>query len=378
MGRKVCNIFSIFLVALFLLTGCQKEEEYEEPNNIDLKQREAIEINDSIFTNQDLELKISEVSVDIDSRAEARTCFVYEEKVFYSLDYEFFFQDPTWSDGIEFDKSYNTQIRMYDMKSGEDRLLYQYDEEFCVVVLSLQYNGKTLIWEESNSHSVAWKIMAYDIEEDIKPHVLFKYGDVDGELNSATPKITEDSVLWYDLIKGRDYESVIYKYDFMRNNITVLKDGIDTWTPYARITLEDNVLLTYKYQNDSTSIFIEKESDCVTVETLGKVEALRGNNEMCAWRKSAEKHKNIQVYDIKNDLFYYIPTDYYFSFTVLDNVIIVNQDNGVYAYNIIDKTYMSIRESEGTYCGYLFDGWNCKYSFVNEDEDSKFTIMIIK
>lgn len=382
MRKKVCYIFPIFLASVALLTGCQKEEEDKELNIIDLTQREAIEISDSIFTEQNLELEVSEVSVEIDSRAGARSCFLYENKIFYSLDYEAFFQDSTWNEGQTFDKTYNTQIRMYDINSGEDKLIYQYDEEYCVIVQSLQYNGKTLIWEESSVQNDAWKVMACDVVgtdlEAKMPYVLFKYGDADGKLNSATPIITEDAVLWYDLIKGRDYESVIYKYDFKQNNITVLKSGIDTWTPYDRVICEGNLLISYKYGADSSNIFIEEGTNTITVDILGKVAGLRGNNKICAWKKSVDENREIQVYDIKNDDFYYVCTDYFFSFAVLDDTLIINQDNGVWAYDIENMTYMPIQECDGIYCGYIFDGYKCKYSFVRENEDSKFTVLIIK
>ena len=141
---------------------------------------------------------------------------------------------------------------------------------------------------------------------------------------------------------------------------------------------EGNLLISYKYGADSSNIFIEEGTNTITVDILGKVAGLRGNNKICAWKKSVDENREIQVYDIKNDDFYYVCTDYFFSFAVLDDTLIINQDNGVWAYDIENMTYMPIQECDGIYCGYIFDGYKCKYSFVRENEDSKFTVLIIK
>ena len=129
-----------------------------------MKEKEAVEINDSLFEKQDLDLKVSEVSIDLEPYAEVRTCCLYNEKVFYALDYMNFYDDPMGEKGEqEFDKRHNSQIRMYDILSGEDRLVYQYNEDFCVAITDLQFNGEYLLWEDYNEYQGDWTIKCCQI-----------------------------------------------------------------------------------------------------------------------------------------------------------------------------------------------------------------------
>ena len=214
--------------------------------------------------------------------------------------------------------------------------------------------------------------------ESIQSEILLKNGYVVGELSTITPLITEDSVYWYDLVKYENYYFVIYRYDLEQKEISVHRKGLDTYSPYMHISLEEDTLLTYRYEDDYTTIFMEEGNDCITIDTLGKVEELKGNNRICVWNTAENEREKVFLYDVVKNEYYYIPCNYVFSFSVYDNVIIINKLDGIYAYDIESKTYMSIKESDSTYCKYIYDGIDCRYALVREYDESRFVLLIIK
>lgn len=137
-SMKKRSDLSIFLISLLFLTACAKD-----PEVVDLSDKDAIQTveyteSETLSNN----IIMEKCSINIPENGSINNFSVYNDTIYYALDYFLKYDNPTGEKVIPaFDKRDNTQIRAYNMNDKTDTLLYQYEEERCMTVTDIQCNG---------------------------------------------------------------------------------------------------------------------------------------------------------------------------------------------------------------------------------------------
>lgn len=81
------------------------------------------------------------------------------------------------------------------------------------------------------------------------------------------------------------------------------------------------------------------------------------NGEICVWSKGYEDRSVLFVYNIKDQSIEKIAASEIFSYGLIDEILIINQKEGIFGYDIKSKEYsVLIDKEEGTY-GFTFQGF---------------------
>lgn len=381
MKKCVCLIISLCIA--FLLCGCEKQESniHGENSEIEIKHVDIdISLVDSMFLLNNLletsefPARYTEISFAMDEKASVNAFCVEEDSIYYALSYRQFYEEGP----VKFDPRHNTQIRAYNMKTQEDSLLYQYNESFCVTVTDMCCNGELLIWEDYDKFETDWCIKAMSITTKGAAETLIESSNINERLTTITPTLTEDAIYWYELMDIENNLFALYKYDLAMREITLEQENRNLATPYAHVPIIDGVLTTCRYRDDTSIIEIGKDKDVIRIEVAGNIDDARCNGDICVWKAGVSNQNALFVYDIQNDLCVKIDCGYFFSYALDDNYIIVNQENGIYAYDIVKKTYTVLKETDEIGCLYTFTGNDAVYSEIMDREPNKFSVMFIR
>ena len=96
-------------------------------------------------------MTISEHVIKLDENASIDEYIFAGEKLYYAIGYASYYY-PFIQEGKElpdFKNEYNSQIRVYDIATGEDTVLYQYQKDYAVEIGNMRCNGECLIWTEA-------------------------------------------------------------------------------------------------------------------------------------------------------------------------------------------------------------------------------------
>lgn len=348
------------LILTFILTSCSKSE-VETINISDSGQVKTYDYQESDFIAE--KVKIDDFEINTQSDGNIRTFCIYDDTMYYTLDFLNYFENSTGlKSDIVFEEKYNTQIRSYNLESGNDILLYQYEEEECIEVTDMQCNGKELVWEDYTKENT-WNIKKMTINSDTLPEDIFSYDAEKGKMDSITLSITADSLFWFDQIDNGDKPIILNKYDFKSKKITIEKKGLSLSSPYEHVNLTDGVCTTYETNKDDTTIIhvIDvKNKDQLDISEPGSVSSPISNGEFCVWVKGYDSNdrKTLFIYDITRDTLEQIEIPYAFSYGIIKDLILVNQQDGIYCYDVKNKEYKNLIETENISYGYTFQGLN--------------------
>ena len=348
--RKWFVLFIMSLCIAFLLCGCENQEdinteknEIGQNQNIDYSLVENLPLSKNVLREiADFPLSCSEISGLEKGEAVCNAFCVEKDEVYYALCYGALYE----LEYRGFDSSHNTQIRVYNMKTQEDKLLYQYNEDFCVDVTDMYCNGEILIWEDYGTSEEMWTIKGLALDEDEKVEVLIEGGMYNNSMSTITPTLTDDAIYWYDVMDAENGEYALYKYDLSTREISLMQACRNLATPYTHVPIIDEVLTTYIYQDDTSIIEICKDADVARIEVPGHIDDARSNGKICAWKTDINGDNLLNVYDIRRREYIEIDCGYFFSYALYDNYIIVNQENGLYVYDILTKTYSVLKKTD--------------------------------
>lgn len=375
MNNKIMRLFSLLLI-LFCLVGCGNKN--GESVNTETKES-TVEMSTSDMNLVESSYQMDEFLIKHEKDVNVETFAFSGGKVYYSVNYSFYYENNEGdAEEKQFDKTHNTQIRVYDTVKKIDEVLYQYEEAFCVHISDMQCNGKYLIWEDYGIDDTIWRVNSLNLERNEEPKICFTNDTVQGQLDTITLSITSDSIYWYDLNKSED-GSILYKYNLNSEEVSTVKEDIDTSTPYTHVSIMNDALTTYRYVDDKTEITIESSNGEKKIEVEGNITNAQSDGQICAWLRGTDSNDRSRLYvlDINNNVTYVINCDYIFSFSIRDGFIFVNQNNGIYMYDVINKQYSVIKESDGIYCGYMYYGLNELYTDVNTISYDTFSVAII-
>lgn len=375
MTRYLCAILTFMFI---FTTGCSQNK----TKVIDLtggEQVETFDYQESEAISKKLEVEKFIISTPDDSGV--GTFCVYDEMVYYAVGFYSHLENPTGMSPIEFEDKYNTQIRSYNIESKEDTLLYKYEEEECVNVTDLQCNGTELVWEEYPKNSV-WNIRKLSLDGDTVdeiPEIISCYG-AEEKMWSVILTITKDSLYWYNQILETDNPISLYKYDFKTKKTSVEKTGLSLESPYEHVSIIDGICTTYEKEEDnSTTIHVydiaKKEETDLHVTT--DIRSPISNGEICVWMTGGNlwDRSKIFVYDMSKKVLEQIAVSEAFSYGIVENRVLVNHSNNLYCYDVKNKEYEKLTNTENISYLYTFRGLS-ENIYAETSEDTTNLVMV--
>ena len=346
----------------------QDGSETLEPAFVDIRRTMPISLNVSDMDYKAENLEMSKYVLDYGDRATSTTFCFAEGKIYYTLYYGYYYESFLHEGKeVSFNPEDNTCIMVYDIETKETAMLYQYQEERWVHTTDMQCNGRYLVWEDYRVEE-GWSIKCLDLTDLGEPEIVAKENVGNGQLDTVTLKITERYLYWYDREVDENGElgrCCIYRYDFENSQLEIVKNFIDTASPYVHISIIDGYLTTYRYYDEKESlIYIEKENEEIKkIAVNDYVKDVQSNGSICAW-EIRDNRSTLYVYDIINEKYLSINCKDIFSFALYKNLLVVNQENGLYVYNVRENTYYVLRGEDSKQCNYTYKGIDGVYAEV--------------
>jgi len=356
--KKHLKIMILVLIGVFF-TGCSSNNISVDLTGTNQEQTFQYKESDSLSDKFEFENFVIEIPTD----GSINTYCVYDDMLYYSLDYSIKYDNSTGENSdINFDRNDNTQIRCYNLKDNTDVLLYQYDEITCIQITDMQCNGSDLVWEDYPIHNTdIWNIKKLDLNDKKNPEDIFSFDMNKGEMNSVTLTITKDNLYWYEQTK--DTENAIYlcKYNFKKEIFATEKTDLNLSSPYEHASILNNICATYEVLDDDQSLihldFFNKRKN-IEIHVKGNVSELICNGKYCIWMQGYDyaNRGKMYIYDISNQTYESIVIPNIFSYGIMDNMIIVNQKDGLYCYDIENKLYENLEPNDNISFGYTYQG----------------------
>ena len=340
--------YVLLLICLsFLFTACNNEEIPTEetassPNTeneagekmqlVDLskRERETIDLLRMKQVNQTFE--ISERVIKIEGDASVDDYVLAEGKLYYAVSYASYYDELYRKDesAHAFKNKHNTQIRVYDVATGEDTILYQYEEEYAVGINDMRCQDGCLIWT----------------------------GTVEGEeemLCEQTVNLT-DGERSYELFSEQLY-------------------GYDPFVSENPVTIGD-VVTEYQHGNRWSKITVKSEGKKTEIGTRGLAVTAISNGDICVWNIPTQQN-NIHIYDMINDKYYSMgfESTYTGRFGIYGQWFVIDLPDGLYAYDIPEGYYAKLTNSD---LGRVFVADKGVYGVAYDSENNELKVTYIK
>ena len=358
-------------IAVMSFTGCAPTD------TITLTEADIVnmtyEQDSSALDNVEME----EYSISLPENGYVGAFCIYGSTVYYTVSFGDYLMSPGQEGAKKFEPQYNTQIRTF--ANGQDVLLYQYNETFCVEITDMYCNGEFLIWEDYGVES-DWsvKCLPLTLEESGEPETIINAQSIPGDFWSITPVLTEDKVYWYH--QGDD-EAILYQYDLKKKEMEEIRDGLTLSSPYEHVSIVNGVCTTYEEKRGQTKIRMEEIDSQNTAVLLvdGKVQNPICNGDICVW-EAEEDILYIHLLEKGVTERIDIRPQHIFSYGLIGNYVIVNckGDAGAYCYDVKNKIYESLDSSAKVQYLYTFQGQEDNVYMEIVDEDEAFKIKNVK
>ncbi|NLJ16146.1 MAG: hypothetical protein GX346_03345 [Clostridiales bacterium] len=370
---KMKKFIALLLTFSLVLTACDSNKEVNlqsmsETKENDYKQSDSL--SDKIV--------IEKFRIDIPENASVSSFCVYDDIIYYSINYISKYENSEGNKTeLVFDKKDNTEIRSCSLDNSEDKLIYKYDEDTPINITDIQFNGTYLIWEDYDKYQM-YTINSMDLKNsdtDKAPEKIFSQGKDDSKLKSITLTISEDELYWYDYSSKDDTVLSLYSYDFKDKNTNAKVEKLTLDSPYEHLSLNDGLFTTYQREDGFTLIktFEDFKKAKTTLKVSENIRNPVANKKICAWMQGGENANKdyIFVYSFSKKDIEKIKVFEVFSYSVLDDLLIINQKDGIYCYDIENSQYNRIiSESEDSSCGYIYSGIEDNLYFERWAEDN--------
>lgn len=238
---------------------------------------------------------------------------------------------------LSFEEKYNTQIRVYDIKTDSDELVYQYHEDGCVDISDIIFDGTYLIWEEVKDDRTVYML---DPTTQTQPQKL------DLESQAVNP-----------------------------------------------FTLCGNYDISLEKGDGTSSITIQNidNHEKRTLSVKGAVNRPVANEYLCIWTEESGDADILYVYDFNEGKLSQIEFSpgRLFSYALLDHYVIANQrressygKEGIYCFDLEEMTYEQLFSSEDDANTFLFTFQGVDHSvyfeLADQTDKNKIAILSVK
>lgn len=254
-----------------------------------------------------------------------------------------------------------TEIRCYDLDKKEDSIVFSYDN--FAEVTDMQCNGEVLVWEDYGAGD-GWEIQQLSLADGGKS-TLLKYKDSSQNFYTITLTLDEDKLYWYDSDMDNPQNMNLKYYDLSSQKSGSIKEQLTLKSPYEHVSVVNHQCTVYKNMQDKSIInsWNTKTKRNTTFAVSGDVYSPIGNENLCIWSRGygASERNALYYYGRKMDTVKQIELDMFFSYGLIDDIIIVEISDKIFYYDTGRKVYGLLCDEEGGY-GYTFQGSdNCVY-----------------
>lgn len=356
--KRYLFAMTTILCGIIFCTSCSKDNS----KNIDLREVKPEQLSsfeESNFINE--ELKIEEFNIALPEHGQVNSFCVHDKKVYYAVEFTDYLLSTAQVGGesIPFEEKYNTQIRVFDSERNEDNVIYQYVEKKCVQITDLQCNGKVLVWEDYQEGIWQVQMISLDNQADKDPMTIYACTEDTGKLDSVTLTLSEKELYWYNQNEDLNNPIILYKYNFDDKVQTVVEEDLALSSPYEHVNIKNNVRTNYTGREDEKdTIRIYDGENVMNIEIGMNVSSPISNEKFCIWAEGYDYHERQLLYcfDRKENLFLAIPVADIFSYELIENIIIVNQEEGIICYDVSAKKVEDLTDVIGGKCGFLYSG----------------------
>lgn len=282
-------------------------------------------------------LVLHEHVLPVNENASINAICYAENTVYYAQDYGNYLEAAANAGTpVDFSAEYNTCIYAYDADTEEATLLYQYDTDGCVTVTDIQYDSGLLYWEDYLGENDGWRILCLNTDDGSVSTAL-SAADTDSSQLSVTIFANNAALYWFDLAAdGGTYSLFAYEGGLVREVLS----HVEAVTPYSHLSVSDGVLPICRTSSDAYQIELYDENFSLT-DTVG-IESpawqIKANDDFIVWTDDYYTTYTIHVYDRNSKMFSDLDYDYFFSYALIGNELLVNGGDGLECYNLTSET----------------------------------------
>lgn len=369
------KLIGLIVAITTLLTGCSdKETEQSKPQYFDLNKVQEFSKTD--FKEVDItetRLNVERYDITLPKGTYCGGYSVYGNNIYYSIIYP----DPRHTGG-EFEKEYNTSIWNYRIDTKDRECIYQYDLDYCIEIPRMKCNQDVLVW--SDYFPVNGLNLRYAYTHNIGESTKIKVGKEDGYFHDVNPTLTEDHMYWYEKEPDEMGKFILNKYNFKEGITYKERENVSLVSPYQQLYICESIYAVCEQNvEDRYNIIIydmkKEKEEIIEISEIPK--NIICNSRYCIWTLdgSVVKSNCIYVYSPKYKQMMKMKVGRIFSYALIDNIVIVNGELGVIAYNLDTKEKTEIFPEELLYTNVGNDN-NVYLKFKNIDE-SMLSIMNI-
>lgn len=340
----------LILVTIFVITGCAQQK--ETILNLQNEKREAETYKETDSLKEQLELQFIEIPVP--EHANVSSWTVYDNMVYYGVDYIDYLTDHEGKGITRSEKDHYTKIISYDIQSEVSETLYEADS--VIAISDVCTNGKQLIWEEyPRQENLSWCVKLLALSEDNSTaETILSDNNTEGELFDIIPNLTAQNIYWYDLTNTPSHPIHLFRYNLEKKDIAIMKENLDLSSSYEQVSIMDDQICTYAMNAVNNSkylktgmIYIDNltQKHNITLSVPTKVIHPIANHNYCIWGESYEENDRLWAYDFLSKQLQCISLKEIggkFSYTLLDDLIIVPTYNGIWCMDPKSQTYANL------------------------------------
>lgn len=223
------------------------------------------------------------------------------------------------------------------------------------------------MWEDySLKNPTLCNVKRLHLSDADAPEDIVSYNITEGSLMTITLTITNNSLYWYEQNKESENALSLCKCDLKTGKQSVEKSGITLSSPFEKVNFINNYFVTYESSSDDkTTIHINNTNNstnnskkALDIKVSDSIRGPISNGEFCVWMKGYDALDNVSlfIYDISKQTCERIQGSYIFSYGIIDNMIITNQLDGLYCYDMKNKEYAKLVETDQISYGYTAQG----------------------
>lgn len=352
------------LIIVFLLNGCASKDIGEQAVNNSTQEKGQVSKEKFLSNNSQNNCIINEFKLKIPQNADISSFCYHEPYIYYGISYTFYEESlQTVGQKFTYTDDFATQIRRYNVQTQNDILMFRYSEDNkCVEISDIQCNGDTVIWQDHIGQNGEWRVVKL-FDDEIE--LLFSAKDTQSIMDEVTLMEKNGNIYWYDRNeKSKDYD--LYQYD-TNKKISILEKNISLASPYQHVALDQNEpVKLYVDKNAKVSIQVNGQN----VHTgMSKVSDVQVSDGYIVWYEENQTNK-VYIYNRSSKEIYEIETGDFFSYGLLDHMLVVNGYAGVVAYDMDKKTYEVVKQSKEKSNIYLytFRDKDCLYAQRLDDQ----------
>lgn len=282
-------------------------------------------------------IELSQFSITIPEHADVNAFCYNDGKLYYAITYYPYFEMLN-AEGIDysFSNEFNSAIMQYSVETDEYKTLYTYDNDYCVTVESITYDSinDSVVWED-HIDGFNYRILSVYVPSG-ETRLLFTSEDIDSTSFSIILNSVDGVLYWYDMSFDAEKSCVFDMNAYENGHFYKRLTGLYLASPYEKIRLNKS---GYAYVNDTESgntlIYVDSSGKKQEIEVTEKdISNVYVSEDYVVWGNGYNCDYGINVFNLKTGEQSEIVLDYYFSYALLKDKLVLGTDKALVQYDL--------------------------------------------